>query len=520
MKLINAMATVGGLTGLSRIAGFARDILTAATLGAGPVADAFFVALKLPNFFRRVSAEGAFSVSFVPLYAGMLGREGEEAANAFASRTLSVMLWWLTAFVVLVMAIMPWVIYVIAPGFQDDPVRYDLAVELSRVTFPYLLFISVTSLLGGVLNAHDKFAPFASAPILFNLSMVGFLLLSDHFKTPGHALSWGVFAAGVLQLTLLAVFVKRMRIKLRPGLPKIDSDIKKLLKLMGPGLIGAGVVHINLFADMIIASYLPEGSISYLYYADRLNQLPLGTVGIAVGTALLPMLSRAIAAGREHEARHLFNRALEVCLVLALPAALGLMIAAGPIISVLFQRGAFSEHDAAVTAMVLMGYALGLPAYIAVKVLSGAFWARQDTASPVKVAVISATTNIVLAVILSRFIGVAGISLATGIAGWVQFVLLFRGLRGQATVQFDDRLRFVFPRIVLAAGLMAVVALIMTRLTDGLIADGGSLERALGLGVIIGLAAMTFGGAVVATGTVRLGDIKRYLKREELKSAE
>jgi putative peptidoglycan lipid II flippase len=519
MKLINAMATVGGLTGLSRIAGFARDILTAAMLGAGPVADAFFVALKLPNFFRRVSAEGAFSVSFVPLYSGMLGNEGEDAANAFASRALSVMLWWLTGFVLLVMAAMPWVIYVIAPGFQDDPVRYDLAVELSRITFPYLLFISMTSLLGGVLNAHDKFAPFASAPILFNLCMVGFLLLSPHFETPGHALSWGVFAAGIVQFGLLALFVKRMRIRLRPGLPHIDGNIKRLLKLMGPGLIGAGVVHINLFADMIIASFLPEGSISYLYYADRLNQLPLGTVGIAVGTALLPMLSRAIAAGRHVEARHLFNRALEVCLVLALPAALGLMVAAGPIISVLFQRGAFSAHDASMAAMVLMGYALGLPAYIAVKVLSGAFWAQQDTASPVKVAVVSASLNIALAVVLSRFIGVAGISLATGIAGWVQFTLLYRGLRGQETVQIDERLRFVFPRIVMAAGLMAVTAHIITRLCAPLLA-GGDMERVLALGAIVGGAAAVFGIGVTLTGALTPGDMKRYFKRKELKSAE
>jgi putative peptidoglycan lipid II flippase len=231
------------------------------------------------------------------------------------------------------------------------------------------------------------------------------------------------------------------------------------------------------------------------------------------------MLSRAIAAGRHVEARHLFNRALEVCLVLALPAALGLMVAAGPIISVLFQRGAFSAHDASMAAMVLMGYALGLPAYIAVKVLSGAFWAQQDTASPVKVAVVSASLNIALAVVLSRFIGVAGISLATGIAGWVQFTLLYRGLRGQETVQIDERLRFVFPRIVMAAGLMAVTAHIITRLCAPLLA-GGDMERVLALGAIVGGAAAVFGIGVTLTGALTPGDMKRYFKRKELKSAE
>lgn len=516
MKLINAMVTVGGLTGLSRIAGFVRDILIAKYMGAGAVADAFFVALKLPNFFRRVTAEGAFSVSFVPLYSGKIGTEGEDAANDFASRAMALMFCGLTVFTLLMMMAMPWVIYLIAPGFEAGTERYDLAVEMSRVTFPYLLFISLTALLGGVLNAHDRFAPFAAAPILFNMGMLVFLLCSDLFASPGHALSWGIAAAGVMQLAMLAYCVKRAKIRMRIVMPRMDEDTRKLLRLMGPGVIGAGVVHINLFADMIIASFLMEGAISYLYYGDRLNQLPLGIVGVAVGTALLPMLSRAVAAGHEVEAKHLFNRALEVCLVLALPAGLALLFAAHPIISVLFERGAFTAADSRMTAYVLMGYAFGLPAYVAVKVLSGAFWARQDTMSPVRVGIKAAVVNIVLAIVLSRVIGVAGIALATGIAGWVQCGLLFRSLRGQSTVQFDDRLRWVFPRIVGAALLMTLVVIgVQFALGDWFTGDSTG-KRVLALGVLVGGGGLVYAMGVTLSGALTLADLKKYFKRKDL----
>ena len=325
MKLLKAMATVAGLTGLSRIAGFIRDVLTASILGAGPMADAFFVALKLPNFFRRITAEGAFSVSFVPIYSAELAREGEESADYFANKTFSLMFWGLLGFTVLAMLAMPVIINLIAPGFDDGSDRYTMAVSFSRITFPYLLLMSLTSLLGGVMNAHDRFGPFAVAPFLFNMALIGALLCAGIFPSAGYALSWGVVAAGVLQFLLLYITARRwIGFKVKIVKPKITPRIKRLFKLMGPGVLGAGVVQINLFADMIIGSFLPTGSISYLYYADRLNQLPLSTVGIAVGTALLPMLSRAVGAGKKEEAENLFNRALEVPLFLGLPSAVAL----------------------------------------------------------------------------------------------------------------------------------------------------------------------------------------------------
>lgn len=515
MKLLKAMATVAGLTGISRILGFIRDIMTAAILGAGPVADAFIVALKLPNFFRRVTAEGAFSVSFVPLYTKKLETEGEAAADGFASNTFAVMTAFLAPFTIGAMVAMPWVIYAIAPGFEPGEERYDLAVEYTRVTFPYLILMSLTALLGGVLNARGRFAPFAAAPILFNLTLiVALYCASPHLATPGHALSWGLLAAGILQLVGLFLCIKWQKINIRPRLPRIDADIKRLFKIMGPGVIGAGVVHVNLFADIIIASLLEEGAISYLYYADRLNQLPLGIVGIAVGTALLPMLSQALSAGKGEEAQHLFNRALEVCLLLALPAAAALMIAAEPLIRVLFERGAFTGEATLKTAHVLMGYALGLPAYIASKVFSTAYWSRHDTTTPVKISIFCALLNIALALCFIQFIGVGGIALATGLVGWVQFFLLKRGLKAMEASAFDQRFRRAAPRIVLSTCIMGA-ALYITALVSHDYYDGTALQKTLALVALVGTGLITYGLAATLTGAVNLNELKKYMTRRK-----
>ena len=520
MSLIKAMATVAGMTGLSRIAGFARDILTASILGAGPVADAFFVALKLPNLFRRVTGEGAFSVSFVPLYTEMLEQKGEEKADEFAGNALSIMAIGLSIFTALVMLAMPAVMLVIAPGFEDDPVRYPLAIELTRITFPYLLLMSMTALLGGVLNAHDRFAPFAIAPVLFNLTMIAFLLCSKFgFETPGHALAWGVFTSGFLQCGVLWACIKRAKIPVTFRTPKFEVKIKKLLKLMGPGVIGAGVMHINLFADMIIASLLPAGSISYLYYADRLNQLPLGLVGIAVGTALLPMLSRAMAAKDWNKSNHLFNRGLEICFFLALPAAVGLFVASYPIVAALFEHGEFTHRDAVMTTAVLTAYALGMPAYVAVKVYSTAFWAKQDTVTPVKVAVACTLFNIFVALFLIYVgkAGVVGIAVATAMAGWLQLVLMSLYLRRRNDLHFDAKLKKNFVKIVGSCAAMAVYLYGTKALIHGWYLGEAATHagQIMAVAVLVGGGAAVYGAGVVLTGVVRLGDIKKYLRKGE-----
>jgi len=514
MKLVKAMATVGGLTGISRILGFIRDIMTAAILGAGPVADAFIVALKLPNLFRRITGEGAFSVSFVPMYSRKLKQDGEEVADAFASNAFAVMATILTPFVIAAIIAMPVIIHLIAPGFAPGQERYALAVEMTRITFPYLVLISLSALLGGVLNAHDKFAPFAAAPIVFNLALIGALYLATpYLKTGGHALSWGLFAGGILQFLGLFACIKRYKIGIKFRMPKFDADIKTLFALMGPGILGAGVVHINLFVDIIIASTLPQGSISYLYYADRLNQLPLGMVGIAVGTALLPMLSRALAGNDVNEARALFNRALEICLALALPAGVAMLIAAHPLIRALFQNGNFGSADALTTAHVLMGYAVGVTPYVAGKVFSTAYYSRQDTKTPVKIAVLCALTNIGGALILIQFMGPAGIALSTGIVGWLQFFMLKNGLKGLESTKYDERFLFSLPRIFFAACFMAAVVAIVGHSLDGYF-DGNKIERLSALAVLVASGLVTYSIAIVGTGAIRLHDFKKILRKK------
>jgi len=531
MNLIKAMATVAGLTGLSRIAGFVRDILTAAILGAGPLADAFFVALKLPNFFRRVTAEGAFSVAFVPIYAKRLESEGEEKATLLASNAFMVMLSLLSVFTLLALLAMPYIIMALAPGFDPasvDPcllqgalcsrtepwemdMRYFMAVEFSRITFPYLLLMSLTALLGGVLNAHERFAPFAFAPVLFNVSLIVALLLSNYFESAGHALSWGLLAAGVFQLAFLWACTKRAGVNIKIARPRIDVDTKKIFAVMGPAVIGAGVVHINLFADLIIASFLGEGSISYLYYADRLNQLPLGVVGIAVGTALLPMLSKAMTKENGGEAKHLFNRALEYCLLLALPAAVALAVMPLTLITVLFERGAFSAEDSMITANVLVCYAIGLPAYIAIKVFSTAHWARHDTKTPVKISVVATLLNIGLSLVFIQFMGVAGIALATGLTGWVQFIAHVRVLKDHSHAQLDQTFKRNILKIILSSCVMAAALYILGALLHSWVFEGTLLYQLMALTILVVGGMFVYAMSILLSGAVQVRDVKTYL---------
>jgi putative peptidoglycan lipid II flippase len=513
MKLGKAMVTVAGMTGLSRIAGFIRDIMMAAVLGAGPMADAFFVALKLPNFFRRITAEGAFSVSFVPLYSEALESEGRKTADDFAGNAMVIMFWGLLAFSALVMWQMPAVISLLAPGFGPENERFEMAVNLSRITFPYLLMMSISALLGGVLTVHGRFAPFAGAPLLFNLALIGLLLIAWKFQSAAYALAYGVLIAGFLQFFLLYGFIRYQGISLPLMRPRFDERTKKLFRLMGPGVLGAGVIQINLFADMIIGSFLPMGSISYLYYADRLNQLPLSTVGIAVGTALLPMLSRAVASGNKEETTDLFNRALEATMFLGLPAAAALITLAQPIMQVLFARGNFSPEDAAMTAMVLQGYCIGLPAYIGVKVFSTAFWSRHDTTTPVKVSIICTVANIVIALSLLPFIGVAGIATATGLVGWLQIYLLARPLKGHESLHLDARFKRVMPRMVFSSAVMAAGAYGASLALHGYLYDAG-IVKYLALAILIAVGMVLYAGACLLSGAVSPADVKGYFVKK------
>ena len=460
MAFLRNIATVGSCTLISRVLGFLRDILIAAVLGAGPVADAFFVAFKLPNFFRRLFAEGAFSAAFVPVFSGRVGLEGKDKAMVFASQAASMLMWSVLALVLLFEIAMPWFMHVLAPGFVGEPEKFALAVEFSRITFPYILFISLVSLQGGILNTLDRFAAMAATPILLNLCMITALIgfcatPQTPGQTPGHILSWSVALAGVVQFVWLWAALKREGVSLRFGRPVLSPEIKRLLKLFLPVALGAGVYQVNLIIDLIIASLLPTGAISYLYFADRVNQLPLGVVGIAVGTALLPLLARQVKGGEIEAAKDSQNRAIGYSMLLTLPACSALLVLAVPITVVLFERGAFTGADASATGHALAAFACGLPAYVLIKVLAPGYFAREDTATPIKIGIFAMVVNVALNLLLIGPLAHVGIALATAIAAWINAALLGVGLWRRGHFTPDRHLTLKLIKMAAAALVMA-----------------------------------------------------------------
>lgn len=514
MTLARAIATVGGYTMLSRITGFARDMMIANFLGAGVVADAFFVAFKFPNLFRRLFAEGAFSAAFVPLYAGLFETEGKDEARKFAEQAMAVLTWSLIALVALFEIVMPWAMFVFAPGFQAVPGKMELATELTRITFPYLLFISLVSLQGGILNSVGRFAAAAFTPVLLNLSLMAALLaLAPYTDTPGHALAWGTTLAGLAQFAWLAVSVRRAGVKLRLRLPRLSPRIKLLLKRIVPGAVGAGMYQINLLVDTMVASLVGTGAVSFLYYADRVNQLPLGVVGTAVGTALLPILSRQLRAGNAEAAQYSQNRTLEFALLLTLPAALAILAIAWPIVSVLFMRGAFGPAEAKATAAALAAFSLGLPAYVLVKVFTPAFFAREDTATPVKIAAVALLANIALMLALMGPLAHVGIALATSASAWINAGLLALVLKRRGFLALDARLKRRVPRIVAAAALTAGGCHWAAGALDPLWL-GPLWQRGTALAGLVGGGVAVFAVLVVALGGTSLSDLRGFRRRQ------
>ena len=512
MSLLRAALTVGGLTMVSRVLGFARDILMAAMLGAGGVADAFIVAFKLPNFFRRLFAEGAFNAAFVPIFSDLLTRHGRAEARAFAEQALAVLVVVLFVGVALVQVAMPVIMIGLAPGFRDDPDQFDLAVALTRITFPYLLFISLVSLMGGLLNALGRFAAMAASPILLNLCLIGAMLVAaPYLPTAGHALAWGVAVAGMAQLVWLAIACRRAGMALSLRRPRLSPGVKLLLIRIAPLAIGAGVTQINLLVDVFLATLLPAGSVSYLYYADRLNQLPIGIVGVAVGTALLPMLSRQLAAGETDAAGRSQNRAIEFALLLSLPAAAALLVVPLPLVTVLFQRGAFGAAEAQATAFAVMAYAAGVPAYVLIKVLGPGYFARHDTKTPVKIALVALVANVVLNLILMVPLKHAGLALATAISAWLNTILLAHVLIRRGQFVADARLRARLPRTIVASLVMAAGLWALARWLAAPLAGGGA-EGIGALTVLVGGGLVLFGLAAQLTGAARFGELRAMAK--------
>jgi putative peptidoglycan lipid II flippase len=494
--MLNRILTVGGLTLVSRVTGFLRDIMLAAILGAGPVADAFFIALRLPNHFRAIFAEGAFNAAFVPAYARIRGERGAAPARLFADRVFTMLFAAEAALLAVALMFTPAVISLLAPGFGHDPQRFELAVALTRVTFPYLLLVSLVTLYGGILNALARFAAPAAAPILLNLSMMATLALAAFFPTAGHAAAWGVFIAGCLEAAMVAADLGRDE-----GLPRFralrfDDDVRRFFRALGPATLGSAGTQIALFADTIIASFLAAGAVSALYYADRLNQLPIGVIGIAVGTVLLPEMASRIAVGDEDGARQAQGRAVELTLLMSIPCVAAFSLVPDLIMLALFSRGAFTAADAAAAGATLAAYAIGLLPFVLLRSVSSSFLARGDTATPVKALLVSVAINVALKLVLMGPYAQVGLAFATSVGVWVNFALLAGFAMRAKLIRFDERLRSSATKLAVAglalAASLSVAAGPVMRQCESF----GALRFAAALAALAMLGAAVYGGAI------------------------
>lgn len=455
-------SVVGGMTLVSRVLGFIRDIVIARLFGASLAADAFFVAFRIPNFFRRLSAEGAFSQAFVPVLSEVKQNKTAEEVEAFIQSTLGILCLFLCALTLVALLIAPVVILLFAPGFHAEPEKLELAVSLLRITFPYLIFISLTAMAAAVLNTYGIFAAPAITPVLLNIAMITAAILGSlYLEQPIYGLAWGVFVGGILQLALQWPFLKRLGIAFLPRFKGQHAGVKRVLKLMLPALVGVSAVQIGVLVDTLIASFLQNGSISWLYYSDRLMEFPLGVFGIALATVILPHLSQQHLETAPEGFSHTLDWALKITFLIALPATLGLCLLAEPILIALFQYGAFDVRDAKMASQSLIAYSVGLQAFILIKVLATAFYARQDTKSPVRIALIALGVNVVLNLVFVLPLQHAGLALATSLAAFLNAGLLYRGLRKQGIYQPASGLKSFFVKVAIANIAMAGALLLM-----------------------------------------------------------
>ncbi len=508
--MLGRIFTVGGYTLLSRLTGFARDIMLAAILGAGPIADAFFVALRLPNHFRAIFAEGAFNAAFVPAYAHVSADGGAPSAKLFADRIFTLL--FVSQIVLLAVALifMPQVIVLLAPGFADDPVRGPLAVDLTRITFPYLLLITLVTLYGGMLNVMHRFASAAAAPIFLNIAMMATLALAALFPTAGHAAAWGVLISGFLQYCLLAGDLAR-----RGGLPrfaplKLDDDVRAFFRALGPATLGSMGTQIAMFADTIIATFLAAGAISALYYADRLYQLPIGVIGIAIGTVLLPEMARRITSGDHAGAMASQRRAFDFTLLFTVPFVAAFVVAPDVIMRAMFARGAFSSADAASAAATLAAYSVGLIPAVLIRSAVATFYARKNTATPVKASLTGIAVNVALKIVLVGSLAQVGLALATAVGTWVNLLLVMVFAVRAGYLDFDrvwisSIVKFIGIGVAMAAAFWSTA-----RLCAAQFAGMATLRDEATLGVLIVVGAAVY--AVLVLVLFGPGWLKRLVR--------
>lgn len=471
--LLKSTAVVGVMTLLSRVLGLLRDIIFANTFGASGGTDAFFVAFKIPNFMRRLFAEGAFSQAFVPVFSEYRETRSKDELKDLANHVAGTLGGFLLLLSILGSLAAPLLVYVFAPGFADES-RHQLTADMLAITFPYIFFIALTAFAGGILNSFGRFAVPAFTPVLLNLCLISAALWgADYFEQPIMALAWGVFAAGVAQLLFQLPFLARLRLLPRPKASLRHEGVRKIRTLMLPAIVGSSVAQINLLLDTIIASFLVAGSVSWLYYSDRLVEFPLGVFGIALATVILPSLSRQHAQQSADAFRETLDWALKLTSVIALPSALGLFMLSGPLITTLFGYGEFSLHDSQMSSLSLMAYALGLPAFIYIKVLAPGYYARQDTRTPVRIAIRAMIANMlmnilfVVPLVYMEFNGPhIGLALATSASAYLNAFMLYRGLRQQAIYQPGEGWVRLWIQLLIANGLMVVFLYLLSPSID------------------------------------------------------
>lgn len=500
MNLLKALATVSGWTLVSRILGLARDSIVAAVFGVNWATDAFVVAFRFPNLLRRLFAEGAFSQAFVPVLAEYKNTRGTEQTKLLVDHVTSVLAFILLIATVIGIATSSYIILLTAPGFHDEPQKFALTVTMLQITFPYLLFISLVALAGGILNTWNRFAVPAFTPTLLNISFIGgALFFRDYFNPPILVLAWAVFAGGVLQLALQLPALARIGMLPRPRLGWGDPGVRRVLMLMGPALLGVSVWQVSLLLNTIFASFLPTGSMTWLYYADRLMEFPTGMLGVALGTILLPSLAKYHSEKRADDYSALLDWGLRLTLMLTLPAALALALLSVPLIASLFQYGAFTGHDLAMTRQALMAYSLGLLGLIMVKILAPGFYARQDIRTPVKIAVVALIATQLMNLAFIKPLAHAGLALAIGLGACVNAGLLLRGLRKRDIYRPQPGWRMFTLKLLAALCTMGLALYFLTPADASWIAAHWS-KRALWLGGLVVLGAGVYFATLFALG--------------------
>ncbi len=513
MRLFRSIFTISFYISISRVLGFIRDIIIAKYLGVSMLSDAFFAAFRLPNFFRRVFAEGAFNSAFVPIFIEKLQDTNSKKDELFFVRNIfSFLFYVLLLFTLIFQIFMPFFMEVLFPGFFTDPEKSSTLISLSRITIFYLIFISLVSLCSGVLNSIGKFAIPASAPIVLNITLItSVFVFGSIVPNYAYALSWGVFTAGILQFLWVFVFTIKSGFLLYPKMPKFNADMKKFFKKLIPGVIGGNVMQINLLIDSIFASMI-TGAVSYLYYADRINQLPLAMIGIAIGIALLPALSQKIKSAKYEEAIKLQNLALEVGLILVIPASLALTILAYPIISTLFERGAFTSHESYTVSDALMFYSFGLPSYVLVKVMEPAFFARMDTKTPMKIAFVCLTSNAILNMIFFILeFGYVGIVLASVFSSYLNLGILITSLIKKKHFHFEKDFVKKLLLISIPSFTMAAALFIMREF----FAQSESFDKIIELIIMVSAGLIVYAISAFLSGSLNILLKSNFLKKRK-----